>query len=233
MALGEQGQGGALMMRFRAILDGLNPFLAAMRWLEDSAKRHLQRSLVDAAEPTFRKMKAQLWEGGLPKFAPLSPFSIAIRRAVGIEGQRPGKGSYTLAKLITIRSVERGELFVGVPNDAPYPGKRNLKAAKVAEWLEYGRGAVVLPLDRPSSATGKTPRQWLMWLYLQGALSAPPSKRKTHVILKAAPARPFVYNTWLTEQNELPPRVAELWEKRFDRGVPFGISRRINWIVEV
>lgn len=230
MATHPETQGGALMaFSFRFSLSSINPFVRAMEWLREHSRREIQRALKHAAEPTIKKMKQQLWEGGIPKFAPLKPFSIAIRRAMGIEGQRPAKGSYTLAKLIEAHKVNETTMLIGISNQTSYPNRASLKAAQVGEWLEFGRKAITLDLDKPSSRTGKTPRQWLMWLYLQGALKSPPSKRMTHMVISAAPARPFVANTWEQEKEELPKRIFAAWSQGFNRFAGSSAPQFVAW----
>lgn len=217
------------MFRFDFKLSSLNPFLKAMEWLRSHSRKQMRKAMQLAAEPTVKKMKAQLWEGGRPAFAPLKPFSIAIRKAVGIRGQRPGKGSYTLAKLIGIEKVDDTTMFVGVSNKTVYPDRKGLKAADVAGWLEFGRKSITLDLDKPSTKTGKTPRQWMMWLYLQGALKSPPSKRMTHMVISAAPARPFVSNTWEKEKELLPQRMLDIWTDGFNRFAGSSTPQFVAW----
>lgn len=193
----------------------------ALHWLQRKSQNALEKALREEANVLKRALKQQLYKGGSPAFRPLSPFSVAIRKAMGVRGRKPLLATRQLVRSIKHKRTGRLEYFAGVPHNVPHRRRdgSTTKASEVALLVEEGRGPVVLWLDKPSPRTGKTPRQWLWWLYLEGVLSAPPSPNKNVMILRGSEARPFIRQTWEKEAKQSGERIRAAWVEMLEKEV--------------
>ena len=202
----------------------------AIKWLERRSQRALDRAMRTEARHLKKELKQGLYKGGSPAFRPLSPFTIAIRKAMGTSGRKPLLGSRQLVQAIKHKRMGTLNYFSGVLKGTPYQTHTGtVDAAQIALYVEVGRGAVVLWLDKPSPRTGKTPRQWLWWLYLQGALAAPPSPSKNAIILRGSPERPFVRQTWERAGGKSGERIQADWIAAFEKEAGAGASTLFDW----
>ena len=218
------------MLKFKTTFEGdwkkLERFLRA---LDRKSSAILDRVMKKEAKRLTRALKTRIRKGGNPAFKPLSPFSIAIRRATGQGGRKPLLRTGALLRSIRDHKIGSHQYFAGVRKGTPYQaGRTKGDAAAVALTVEMGRGPIVLNLDRPSSRTGKTPRQWFWWLYLQGAINSPPRKTTTHIVLGRQTERPFVRQTHVLEGRESGPRMQRAWEAELEKAFAGG-SKIVNW----
>lgn len=216
------------MLRMEARYTGKwSAAVGALNWLERKSLSAVKRAERREANYLRGLMKKNIRSGGSPPFAPIKPFTEAIRRATGRRGAKPLLASRNLLKLIKTHKVGNGDWFVGIRRGEVYRDHRGITrdAVTLALMLENGRKPIVLDLDKPSSETGKTPRQWLWWLYLTGAMDAPPSPAKTHMVIGAAPQRPFVRNLYMQEKEKIRQRIIDRFAQEFwTVRLPSGIS---------
>lgn len=184
----------------------------SMAWLEKRLPKALAKAVKDESKDLAKKMKKDLRKGGNPPFAAISPFTRAIRRAAGTRSRRPGIATGTVLKSIKAHKVGALAYFAGVKKGTSHPGSGRgtvVDAADAASMLEFGRDKFFLQLDRPSPQTGKTPRQWLWWLYFSGAIKNPPGFTATHIEIGESPARPFVAPLLKREEKRIPKRLMQ------------------------
>ena len=219
-------------VKIDTMFEGEWPSVAkAVRWLKRSSLVALEGALREEIKHLTLALKRELRSGGSPAFKPLSPFTVAIRKAMGLRGQKPLIASRQLLGLIRHKRVGKLSYFAGVIKGTPYKkeGGATTDATEIAMYVEMGRGPVILKLDKISPRTGKTPRQWLWWLYFQGALNAPPSRNKNFLFLRASEARPFVKQTWDRESKQSAERIKAAWIAAFERSGGSGASRLFDW----
>ena len=190
-------------------------FFGIIDWLGKKSKKTLGKSIRKEAIFLAKELKKELRSGGNPKFSAVSPFTRAIRRAQGIRSRRPGISEGNVLKSIKAKRISGLEHFTGVDVNTKKPRASggSVDVFKSAKALELGRPSTVLDLDKPSSKTGKTPRQWLWWLYLNGALNNPPNKAKTHLILGGSPPRPFAENVFKREGKLAGKKIMKFFEE--------------------
>lgn len=165
----------------------------ALEYLEKRMDASIQRAVKAEGKFIAKELKNNLRKGGSPKFKPITSFTRVIRKASGVSSKKPGISSGGILKAITSTKISKDTYFAGIMRGkGKHKNNSSMDIADVALAFELGRPPRLLELDKPSKRTGKTPRQWLWWLYLSGATKAPPTKRKTHIQISAAPARPFV-----------------------------------------
>ena len=189
----------------------------ALNWLQSGLDRALKHALQQEAKYITDLLKKNLRGGGSPGFAPLSPFTAVIRRAMGVPGRRPGVATGQVLRAITATKLDKHTYFCGVlrGNDAHISKSGRVNdVADMALLLEVGRPKFFMELDK-AGTSGKTPRQWLWWLYLSGATTTPPGFSATHIAIGQAPARPFVSQVASKEQAKIPQRITDNLHKRF------------------
>jgi len=199
----------------------------ALSWLEKKALKSIKLAEKKEAKLLSDLLKKNIRDGGNPPFAAIKPFTRAIRRAAGRRGSKPLRASGNLMRLIKPHKVGDGDWFVGIRKGSVYVDHRGKTrdAVKVALLLENGRKGFVVALDKASPETGKTPRQWLWWLYFSGAIANPPSKGKTHMVISAAPPRPIVGNLFMQEKDKIRQRIIDRFIQEFNTvRVPSAIS---------
>lgn len=192
----------------------------ALLWFGGDAKNALQRSMKKEAEYIAKRIRDNLRSGGQPGFEPIRPFTRAIRSAMGIHSRRSGVATGQVARSVAATKLGENRYFSGVlwGSEVHQTRGRVQDVAEVALRLETGRSSFFLQLDKPGK-TGKTPRQWLWWLYISGVIKKPPGFGTTHIQIGAAAPRPFVGQVASLEQSNIPQRIlhglqAE-WTKRF------------------
>lgn len=190
---------------------------SALNWLQMGLDRALKHAMKEEAKHITKSIKDNLRKGGQPAFKPITSFTRAVRRAMGIQGRRSGVATKQVLNAIVATKVGKHTYFCGVlrGNDAHISSRGDTRdVADVAMMLETGRPKFFLELDRPGKS-GKTPRQWLWWLYFSGAIKNPPGFKKTHLEIGAAPSRPFVGQVADRESLKIPKRISDRLEKRF------------------
>ena len=210
---------------------------AALTWLERKAKAALGRSLKKEAIRLTKEQRREIKGGGTPPFQPLSTFARIVRRALGQRGSRPLLRTGLLLRSVKLHRIGKMSYFSGVKKGTVYKDDRSRikDAMEIARLQETGRKGFVIILDRPSKHSGKTPRQWLWWLFFRGALKHPPSKgRKTMTILPA-PRRPYVTQTMNRlggnkgiGQKVMDEFVREFWTVRLPSAISLGGTERVS-----
>jgi len=201
-------------MKIKVEIESDGRALGVLDWLEKKSTKAFQRTIRAEAKFLSKEMKKEIRTGGNPKFAPISGFTRAIRRAQGRSSGKAGVSSGSVLKGIKSTQLEKLSFFSGVTvGSVAKVGRRDVDLFKASKALELGRGILVLDLDKPSSTTGKTPRQWLWWLYLNGVLKSPPNKAKTHLLLDGSPPRPFAGNVFAREEKNVEKRMFRMIEK--------------------
>lgn len=190
---------------------------SALRWLHTGLDASIRKAVASEAEFITKKIKDNLKTGGSPSFKPISPFTVAVRRAMGTSSRKPGVATKQVLNAITATKVGKNAYFAGVlrGNDAHLSGRGTVQdVADVAMRLETGRPRFYLELDRPGRS-GKTPRQWLWWLYLSGAITTAPGTNATHLQISEALPRPFVGQVADAEMAKIPVRISKDIELHF------------------
>lgn len=190
----------------------------ALNWLNRGLEISLRHAMKEEAEFITKEIKENLASGGSPGFKPIRPFTKAVRRALGMSGIRPGVASGQVLQAIKAHRIGKYDYFCGVKRGQKHktPKGHVVDVADVALRLEMGRKKFILELDK-AGPSGKTPRQWLWWLYLSGAIQAPPNKKTLSIQIGKAPPRPFVGQVADREMNKIPQRITQRLEKEFLR----------------
>lgn len=117
---------------------GWRKLQAALKLCEKEGLKAQKRAVREGAEVLLKAIKHGLdtsAPGGRP-LKPLSPFTLAVRRLMGIRGQRPLLARRNLRRSLTVKKMSNGDVFVGVPNDAKTPEGKSL--AEIAAIHEFG-----------------------------------------------------------------------------------------------
>lgn len=194
---------------------------SALNWLQNRLDQSIAEGLRKEARFLSDELKKNLRSGGSPGFQPIRAFTRAIRSAMGIASRKPGIATGQVIRAIAPTKMSQHTYFAGVlKGNTPHFGGRGRvrDVADMALLLETGRSKFFLELDKPGTS-GKTPRQWLWWLYLSGATKAPPNPKATHLQIGASPARPFVAQVAFREGSKIPIRLTEHIEKEFIRSI--------------
>lgn len=183
--------------------------LKGLDFLGKRFDKALDEAMKKETKRVKKEIKKEIRGKGKTKYSPLSKLTIAIRRAKGISSRKPGIATRTVLNNVDYLKVARHQHFAGVKRGVKHPGSSGfLDVADVANMLEEGRPSYTITLDKPG-ASGKTPRQFFWWLYLQGVIKAPPKKTTKHLVVKETPPRPFVRNVWKREQETFPKKLEE------------------------
>ncbi len=189
----------------------------ALKYLENRMDKALQDSVKEESTLITKMLKENLNRGGRPKFQPVSSFTKVIRKASGNSSRKPGVSTRQVLKGITSTKIDKITYFAGILKGKSRHKSNGMDLAEVAWVLEKGRGPLLLELDRVSAKSGKTPRQWLWWLYLSGAPKSRPSKRKTHIQIGASKPRPFVGQVEKRERDKITKRMVVRAINKFEK----------------
>lgn len=200
----------------------------AVKWLNRGGLTALDNAIRIESKKLVVMLKKMIRVGGKPKFPPISSFSHAVRRAYGFSGRKPGKRSGQLIKTIKrhrVGSKSKMTWFAGVKDPSIYrerSGKqfRLHNAFHLASVLEVGRRGYVIELDKVSKRTGKTARQWMTWLFLQGKIKTRLKKSTKYIRIKPAPPRKFVEPVWKDERVKSALRIQHHYVSAFFKKHP-------------
>lgn len=190
--------------------------MRALRWLHRKTDHAFDKAVRAEARDISKKIKMNLRRGGSPNFARPSRFTRLMRRIRGVSSRKAGLATRQLLHLIKHHRIQRFVYFSGVRSGTKYVNiqGRQMDAAKVAEWLEVGRSGYVIRLDQ-RGPSGKTPRQFLWWLYLRGSSANPPSPNTMYMKISPTPPRPFVGQVAQKEMSRIPQRIFDRYIKEF------------------
>lgn len=81
---------------------------------------------------------------------PLSPFTLAVRKLLGIRGRRPLLARRNLRRSLAVKKTPSGDYFVGVPIGAKTPQGKSI--AEIAATHEFGAAPRVVQLSDKQKA---------------------------------------------------------------------------------
>ena len=202
----------------------------AMRWLDVKSNHAFDKAVRAESRDLAKRIKMNLRKGGSPSFAKPSRFTRFMRRVRGIPSRKAGLATRQLLHMIKHHRIRRFEYFSGVLAGTNYIDAqgRVQDAARIADWLESGRKGYVIRLDQ-KGPSGKTPRQFLWWLYLKGATKNPPSPNTKYMKISPTPPRPFVGQVARKEMSKIPQRIFDRYIKEFWTFNAPSASGTISW----
>lgn len=187
--------------------------------------RRFQRSVDQSLDKEAQRLRGEIVKGiasGAPggqTFKPLSPITLAIRRAQGFGGSKPLNVTGALRGAVTVKRVGQG-VFVGLLRQAAAKGAGSM--ANLGEIHEFGR-------TWTQRWTAKSRRWFFAMLKKGGGASLVGPRMKGGAFRSAAgtvtisiPARPFVGPVFEQERAGI---VKRFWENvakgmNLDLGMP-------------
>lgn len=202
MAVPKRINGLDLKMYFIGDMKGLHH---TFEWWMNDSQKELDKSLRANSKVLRDLMKFELQNKS--NFVPLAPFTLAVRRALGISSSSPGIASGLMRNSISSHWEGSANYFVGLKKGKGKYALSKGDIASAAVVFELGRKPFVLDLDKVGPR-GKTPRQWFWWLYFQGVIKNPPRRSARYYRMSGSIERPFAEITQMKYHQKIAEKIA-------------------------